>query len=241
MTETSVDKNVAHDDKWAFNDAVTDAFDDMLKRSIPQYDVMRQTVFEIGSTFVTRGSDVVDLGCSRGEALQPFIHRFGALNHFVGVEVSPPMLDAARKRYANLIDREVVEIKSLDLRTDYPPVKASLTLAVLVIQFTPIEYRQEILRKVWEHTHPGGALVLVEKTIGQTAKLDRLFREQYLALKAHNGYSHDEIERKRLALEGVLVPVTAKWNEELLRSAGFTDVDCIWRWLNFAAWVGVKG
>ena len=43
-----------------------------------------------------------------------------------------------------------------------------------------------------------------------------------------------------MSLEGVLVPVTAKWNEQLLRSAGFAEVDMFWRWMNFAGWVAVK-
>ena len=43
----------------------------------------------------------------------------------------------------------------------------------------------------------------------------------YYQLKAANGYSSDAIERKRLSMEGVLVPVTARWNEELLRTTGF--------------------
>lgn len=54
------------------------------------------------------------------------------------------------------------------------------------------------------------------------------------------GYSEDEITRKALQLEGALVPVTAAWNVDLLRSAGFRDVDCFWRSLNFAAWVAVR-
>jgi tRNA (cmo5U34)-methyltransferase len=36
------------------------------------------------------------------------------------------------------------------------------------------------------------------------------------------------------------VPVTAGWNEEMLRGAGFQEIDCFWRWLNFAGWVAVK-
>lgn len=64
--------------------------------------------------------------------------------------------------------------------------------------------------------------------------------DRYYALKSANGYSRDEIERKRYSLEGVLVPVTARWNEELLTGAGFRQVDCFWRWMNFAAWVAVK-
>ena len=43
-----------------------------------------------------------------------------------------------------------------------------------------------------------------------------------------------------VTLEGVLVPVTARWNEELLHEEGFRSVDCFWRHLNFAGWVAVK-
>jgi tRNA (cmo5U34)-methyltransferase len=43
-----------------------------------------------------------------------------------------------------------------------------------------------------------------------------------------------------MSLEGVLVPVTARWNEELLHQEGFASVDCFWRHLNFAGWVAVK-
>lgn len=86
----------------------------------------------------------------------------------------------------------------------------------------------------------GGALIFVEKVLGSTADLDGVMVDTYYALKAQNGYSQEQIERKRLSLEGVFVPVTAKWNEELLYSAGFAEVDCFWRWMNFAGWIAIK-
>jgi tRNA (cmo5U34)-methyltransferase len=227
-------------DRWAFDAEVTAVFDDMLARSIPQYDVMRRAVFDVASRYARRHTDIVDLGCSRGEAIAALIDRFGVQNRFVGVEVSPPMLAAARERFAGYIGCHIVDIRALDLRTDYPPVSASVTLSVLTLQFTPIEYRQRIVREVFDHTLPGGAFVLVEKILGETADLDALMVDTYYALKGENGYSPEQIERKRLSLEGVLVPVTAKWNEELLHTAGFAQVDCFWRWMNFAAWVAVK-
>ena len=64
--------------------------------------------------------------------------------------------------------------------------------------------------------------------------------DAYLDGKRAAGYTEDQIQRKKLSLEGVLVPVTARWNEELLRMAGFRSVDCFWRWMNFAAWIAVK-
>jgi tRNA (cmo5U34)-methyltransferase len=237
----SVDQGLSADNaRWQFDGSVTDVFDNMLARSIPQYEVMREAVFELGSRFVKPHTPIVDLGCSRGEALAPFVRTFGASNRFIGVEVSPTMLGAARERFAGPITDGFVDIRNLDLRTEYPAEKASVTLAVLTIQFTPIEYRQRIVRTIFEHTVPGGAFIFVEKVLASTAQLDELFVERYHAMKTRNGYTTEQIERKRLALEGVLVPVTARWNEDLLRDAGFRQVECFWRWLNFAGWVGVR-
>lgn len=227
--------------RWAFDADVTAAFDDMLARSIPQYEVMRRSVFETACRFVRPDTDVVDLGCSRGEALAPFVEKFGAYNRYVGCDVSGPMLDAARVRFAGYIATGVVRILDFDLRRSFPPARASVILSVLTLQFTPIEYRQRIVADCYRHLGEGGALLLVEKVLGADAEIDRVMVEQYLAMKAANGYSADQIERKRMSLEGVLVPVTAAWNEDLLRHAGFRHVDCIWRWMNFAAWVAVKG
>jgi tRNA (cmo5U34)-methyltransferase len=220
--------------RWQFDAEVTDAFDDMLARSIPQYQVMRQAVAEVGRRYVQPGTAIVDLGCSRGRALAPFVSEFPH-NEVIGVEVSAPMREACVAEFG---DR--VQVLDLDLRSAYPAQPASLTLCVLTLQFTPIEHRQRILDDAYNATVPGGALVLVEKVLGSDAHTDKLMVELYYALKQRNGYTEQAIERKRLSLEGVLVPVTAKWNEELLRSAGFRRVECFWRWMNFAAWVAVR-
>ncbi len=227
-------------ERWVFDRAVTDVFLDMLKRSIPQYDVMRQAVFDIGSRFVRPQTAIVDLGCSRGDAMAPYIGTCRDANSHIGVEVSGPMLTVARERFANEISAGYVRILDLDLRTAYPTAPASLTLCVLTLQFTPIEHRQHILRDAFVNTVQGGALILVEKVLGSTAELGEMMLQLYHTYKASNGYTAEEIERKRLSLEGVLVPMTAHWNEELLHAAGFTQIECFWRWMNFAAWVAVK-
>ncbi len=236
----TVKDNVNPNDHWQFDSEVTDAFEDMLARSIPQYDVMRQAVFDIGQRYVAQYTHIVDLGCSRGDALASFVDQFGAHNRYLGIDVSQPMLEAARQQFGGMIQAEIVSIQRLDLRQDFPPVQASLMLSVLTLQFTPIEYRQQIVQQVYDHLLPGGAFILVEKVLGANADIDRLMVDVYYQLKAENGYSQEQIERKRLSLEGVLVPVTARWNEELLQAAGFRKVDCFWRWMNFAGWIAVK-
>lgn len=227
-------------DQWTFDQSVTHVFDDMLRRSIPQYDVMRRAVFDVGLTFVQPGTHVVDLGCARGEALAWFVEVCGGANRYIGIDSSQPMIAAARQRFAAEIDSGVVCILNADLRETYPDVYASLTLCVLTLQFTPMDCRPRIVGELFRTTAPGGAVILVEKLRGSSAELDRMLIANYHALKSANGYTAEEIERKRLALEGVLVPATAGDNEGLLVSAGFEHVECFWRWMNFAAWVAVR-
>ena len=223
-------------DRWAFNQDVADAFPDMLARSIPQYADMRRLVTDLAVHFAQPGTDVVDIGCSRGDALEPIVRRLGPANRYVGLDVAEPMLAAAREAFGPLVD-----VRSHDLRAGLPAdVDPSVVLSVLTIQFTPIEYRQQIVRSIHDRLRPGGALLLVEKVLGETAVTDDLFTDMYYRLKSANGYDAQAIAQKRRSLEGVLVPVTARWNEQLLRSAGFRVVDCVWRWCNFAAWVAVR-
>ena len=225
---------------WQFDQQVTDVFDDMLQRSIPQYNAMRMVVFEVASRFVQPGTAIIDMGCSRGEALLPFVSNFGQANDYIGLEISEPMIEAARGKFAHHPNGEHVTVQRADLRHEFPGVTSSVVLSVLTLQFTPIEYRQRIIRRVFNSLAPGGAFILVEKILGATSELDDAFVDLFLRIKKKNGYSEAEIDRKRLSLEGVLVPVTARWNEDLLHEEGFRSVDCFWRHLNFAGWVAVK-
>jgi len=220
--------------KWEFNHAVTEVFDEMLERSIPDYEGMRDTTTELAVKFAQPGTHIVDLGCSRGAALKPIHDVLERDVYYTGIEVSPPMLAAA------ITEIPFADIFDTDLRHDYPAVDASVVLSVLTLQFIPIEYRQKIVSQVYNSLRPGGVFLLVEKILGRDSVTNELFIETYLDRKGANGYSQEEINRKRESLEGVLVPVTGLWNEDLLKLAGFSHVECYWRHLNFAAWIGIK-
>jgi len=226
--------------RWAFDRGVTRVFSDMLQRSIPQYPEMRRIVTETGMQFCQDGTDIVDLGCSRGEGLAPFVEARGDRNRYHGLEISEPMLEAASELFAQEIAQGLMQVQRCDLRTEYPEAQASLTLGVLTLMFVPIEYRQHLLQRVYEHTVPGGAFILVEKLLGETASTQNLITSRYLRMKADNGYTQEEITRKRLSLEHVQVCLPASMNEAMLRASGFRSIEQIWRWYNFGMWVCIK-
>lgn len=207
----------------------------MLERSIPDYWGMRSLTTQLAIRYAQEDTAVVDLGCSRGAALKPIIDALGEKCGYLGIEVSTPMREAAEQEIGRW-----AEILPLDLRDDYPDIRASVTLGVLTLQFTPIEYRQKIMQHVYDTTTDGGAFLLVEKILGSDYRMNTLLVDTYYGMKGENGYTPEQINTKRRSLEGVLVPVTAQMNEEMLWSAGFKHVEPYWRHLNFMGWVAVK-
>lgn len=226
--------------KWEFDGDVSSCFDNMLQRSIPQYEVMRQAVTSVAQRYQTEGTYFLDLGTSLGESIRPLLEKFQDSNFFLGLEISEPMLEALKTKFEKEIGCGRLKVLKHDLREGVPQVPACVVLSILTLQFTPIEYRQGIVESVYSTLIPGGAFILVEKVLGSCAAIDKLLVEIYYEMKMGNNYTQEQIERKKLSLEGVLVPVTAKWNEDLLSQAGFKNIDCFWRWMNFAGWIGVK-
>ena len=244
MAETSIGH--MPEGRWAFDVAVANVFEDMLERSIPQYETMRDAVSRLGVAYMRANTRVVDLGCSEGGALASLRAAVpaGERIDFVGYEMSEPMVERAEERFAN---DDNVDIVHTDLRNALwnDPVilngrmECSVILSVLTLMFLPVEYRASVIEDCYRLLSSGGALIVVEKVLGRTGEIDQTFKQQYNQLKQRNGYSSEEIERKRLSLEGVLVPMQEEWNVQMLREVGFS-VDCCWRWMNFGGWLAVK-
>lgn len=239
-TENPKDNVWVQGKKWEFDSEVTKCFEDMLSRSIPEYGIMRALVSKIAARYVQRGTAVVDIGCSLGDAIFPLFHQFGSTASYKLYDVSEPMLEECRRRFEPWIREGMIEVKKHDITEGLPKVKTSVVLSILTLQFTPIEYRQRIVKSIYENLENGGVLLLVEKVLGNTYDLDEVFVDEYYKIKEENAYTREQIMNKRKSLEGVLVPITAKWNESMLHDAGFREVDCFWRCLNFAGWLAVK-
>lgn len=226
--------------KWEFDEDVTAVFDDMLSRSIPDYQGMRNFCEAIGANFITPETEIVDIGCSLGRAVEGLVSRFSETNTFALYDVSEPMLARCRRRYETLIEQGRVKVENYDLRQGLKNTNCSLVLSILTLQFTPLEYRHKIVQSIYNALNNGGAFIFVEKVLGNTSTLDSVLVKEYYKLKSSNLYTQEQIESKRKSLEGVLVPLTVAWNEDLLRHTGFRQIDCFWRQLNFAAWIAIK-
>lgn len=243
-----VEDNHSPGAKWEFNEDVAKCFDSMLHRSIPGYEQMRDLVFRIGRNFIKETSTVVDIGASRGEASSAFIEAYPDSN-FLLLEVSKAMLDQLDQRYVGDLNVSVIEYDlrktARELTSNLNEVteanrQIDLVLGILTLVFVPINYRLSIIKGIYDALSPGGAFLLVEKVLGNSAYTQELLVDTYHDYKHDHGYSWEDIERKRAALEGVQVPLSSGTNIEMLRSAGFTVVECFWRHMNFCGYIAIK-
>lgn len=241
----SVIDNVTPKQKWEFDENVANCFENMLERSIPDYHVMRYLITEIIIKCIPNKQfiHILDLGCSDGLMIKAMKEKLDTLKSrgffYTGCDCSQPMIEKAINRFKN---NKNVNIINCDLRDNMPKNKLGwdIITSCLTIQFTPIEYRQRILHDIYMSLNNHGVFIMVEKVLGDTNEINDLMVNTYYDMKRDNGYSNEQIENKRKSLEGVLVPVTNDMNIQFLKSAGFSQVDVFWRWMNFVGYIAIK-
>ena len=226
---------------FRFGENVASVFDDMLTRSVPFYPEMQRMIGEMAADFAAPGSRIYDLGCSTGTTL---IHLDQVLGErdvtFVGVDNSEDMLTKCRQKMAEFDFSNKVELTCADLNQGIYVEDASIALMVLTLQFIRPLHRDKLIKSIYEGLRENGALILVEKVLGEDSFFNRSFIKYYYDFKKKNGYSELEISQKREALENVLIPYRLKENQEMLEHAGFHCVEVFFKWYNFTGIVAVK-
>lgn len=228
---------------FEFNAEVAAVFDDMLVRSVPFYLEQQFMITEIGRKFWQPGSDIYDLGCATAVTLINLCRAIPDSARFIGYDNSPAMLDQARKKIESqdLASRIELHLGDLNENLDLLPLtNASVVTLCWTLQFVRPLRRDELIQWIYRGLVGGGVLVVTEKILTNSGPMNRFFIEFYYDFKARNGYSGEEIMRKREALENVLIPYRLEENLELFRRNGFEIVETFFQWYNFAGFLCVK-
>ena len=159
---------------------------------------------------------------------------------FVGIDNSPEMIERCRLKLEERGVTREVELRSADLNQGVEIENASVVLLVLTLQFIRPLYRDKLISRILDGLNENGALILVEKVIGEDSLFNRQFIKYYYDMKRRNGYSELEISQKREALENVLIPYKLLENREMLLRAGFRYCDTFFKWYNFTGMIAVK-
>ena len=237
-------KSEARSSDFEFNKEVADVFDDMLARSEPYYREQQSLMQQIARKFYIPGTSVYDLGCSTGVTLINMAKTLGPEVRLVGYDFSKPTLEKARNNIAQAGVSGQIELHEGDFNDVLEKIElenASVVTLCWTLQFVRPLWRDRFIKWINSGTVAGGALICMEKILTNSSDMNRYFIDFYYEYKARNGYSPEEILRKREALENVLIPYCTDENFELFRRNGYSSVETCFQWFNFAGYLCVKG
>ncbi len=166
-----------------------DGFDQHIGNSIPGYSDLCGDCAMLSRRFVQDGTTVVDIGCTTGT----FIRKVHDANEGA-VTAQYLGLDHERTftRHWAAVATQNVGFRAADVLTFDGLKNMSFASSLFTLQFIPQRDRVAVLRKVYDGMIDGGGLVIAEKTLANSARLQDILAFQYYDLKRPH-FSAEEI------------------------------------------------
>lgn len=167
---------------------------------------------------------VLDLGTGNGRLLALIKTQNPAIEG-VALDFSEPMIDQAKKRFAN--DRKITIVKH-DFSYPLPAKLGNFDAVVssLAIHHLTDPRKKQLYQEIFNFLNPKGVFCNLEHVSSPTQKL-------HLKFLAATGFTPETEDPSNKLLD---VETQLKW----LREIGFDDVDCYWKWFELALIVGFK-
>jgi tRNA (cmo5U34)-methyltransferase len=214
-------------------------FDRHISASIPGYkNALLPTCIGLSSRFVQSDTRVIDVGCSTGHLLASIRKANSACRsgvEYVGIDCEPGFGEQWVKRRARNMNFLVC-----DARTFEGFDNASFVVSHFTIQFIRPADKQHLLSRIHAGLVEGGALIIAEKTLADTGRVQDAATFDYYDYKRRRGFTPEQILDKERSLRGHMT----LWTESELRTAlvkaGFREINPIWRSSMFVGMLALK-
>ncbi|PIQ23634.1 hypothetical protein COW36_07920 [bacterium (Candidatus Blackallbacteria) CG17_big_fil_post_rev_8_21_14_2_50_48_46] len=227
---------ILNQETWSFADTI-EQFDAHILQSIPNCQEQRAYIASLARFFLFSGARVYEIGVSTGALAESVLARMPERPiEYIGLDIEASMVEKARQRLEHEPRFQALQAQVENFA--YQP--AQCVISYYTLQFIPLAERKKLLKQLFQTLHPGGALILYEKTLGENALIQDMLTQLYYDFKADQGLSSDAILNKAIALRGVSMPLSLEQNRNLLLDAGFSQVEIIYRAYCFAGYLAVK-
>lgn len=221
-----------------------EGFDNHIEKSIRGYTHLHDDVVNLSRYYVEDWTNVVDIGSSTGKTIEAMAiqnETIASSVTYIGVEVATGFKNDMEKRFTVLRDRfseTSFEFEFLDIR-NYHFYNCSLVTSLFTLQFMPPKERENVIRNIYDGLNPGGAFIFAEKTVADTGRFQDMFTFMFYDYK-RKSFTEKDIMDKEVTLRNMLKPNT--WTEltDMLRSAGFKNVQPFWRNFLFVGAIATK-
>jgi tRNA (cmo5U34)-methyltransferase len=231
------DNILAENANWKFSGETVKNFDKHIERSVPLYLEGHDLISKIGDFFISDNSVIYDIGMSTGTLAKKILDRNSHKKiNYIGIEIEEDMCKKAEENLKTYKNVEIIceDVMNLDLK------KSDLVIAYYSIQFMHPKLRQILINKIYQSLNWGGAFLMFEKTRGSDARFQDIITSLYTDFKLDNGFSIEEVFAKSKSLKGVLEPFSVQGNTDMLKRAGFQDIESVMKYISFEGFLAIK-
>jgi len=200
-------------------------FDEHISKSIPNYDVLINTILSMSEYFITKDTAIYDLGCSTGKLLKSIKYP----NLKIGYDNAKLMPEK---------DSEI-EFKNIDLNGEFEVKNACIVYSIFTMQFLNRMSRENFCKTVYDGLNSGGAFILCEKIYQENGMMQEVLSFSHYDYKG-NHFTEEEIIKKEKDLRYIMKPNSMQQNIHLLQSAGFKTITSFWQSYNFVGLIAIK-
>lgn len=232
----------ADPNKFSFDKEVSAIFEDMARRSIPNFEAAHEAHAEMVRSKLYHPCRVLDIGASRGSFLKA-LKKTGERHQipldaleYTAMDTSQEMCRFVSEDYpeARVVCGDITKAQ------DQEKVEGLYDIVCLhyVLQFIKPEDQIPALLKVFSLVKPGGFLVFGHKSshVGYTGELAH---DQYIEFRIRNGYTREEVEAKTRALKGSMFPRDHYVLLNTIRHH-FTEMQETFRFMMFSTLIAIK-
>jgi tRNA (cmo5U34)-methyltransferase len=184
---------------------------------------------------LTHAKTVLDIGAGTG-LFSKFVYDQNSALHFTLADLSAEMLKVARERFAGNDNFEYLE---LDFSKDALPGKYDVIISGLAIHHLEDADKAKLYKNIYQALNEGGLFINADQVAGKNLLFDSLYKFYWRETVSHSGLAREALiqafERTKL---DKLAPLETQL--KMLERAGFNEVDCIYKNMNFAVFGGFK-
>jgi tRNA (cmo5U34)-methyltransferase len=216
-------------------DQGVERYDGQRRKVIPCFHDFYQTVIDLIPFGESQGFRFLDLGAGTGLLTEFILKTFPNVTATM-IDLSERMLEKAKERFSS---NKRVNFLTQDYAHAPLPQSQDLVVSAMSIHHLTDQKKRLLYKRVFEALNPEGVFINADLVKGETDRIERKYQDRWLGWIQRAGLQKAE-------LSGILDrmrydrPSTLTQNLQWLREAGFRDVDCSYKYYNFAVVSGQR-
>ncbi len=209
-------------------------YDVLIEKVVPNYHEQHKVILSFIPFARSAKLKVLDLGIGTGSISHVLLKNYPN-SHVDGIDISGKMIGVCQKRLGKFGKRLRLfcgDIEKTNYDSRYDVVTAGLTIHHLTDRA-----KERFFRKIQRLIRHNGVFIIRDLIKTRSSKINKLYNKLWSDFERSNG-----LDPKKISKEGKQndIPSTVEDHLLWLKKAGFKDVDCVWKYNNFAIIVAYK-